>query len=62
MRTYDLPTLGRSTVGFDRLLNLVNDATVDDNYPLFDVERTGRNRPHRGAIRTPGRRPQGRQG
>ncbi|TWI76526.1 molecular chaperone IbpA [Bradyrhizobium huanghuaihaiense] len=42
MRTYDLPTLRRSTVGFDRLLNLVNDATVDDdNYPPFDVERTG---------------------
>jgi len=44
MRTYDLPTLRRSTVGFDRLLNLVNDATVgDDNYPPFDVERTGEN-------------------
>ena len=41
MRTYDLPTLRRSTVGFDRLLNLVNDAKVgDDNYPPFDVERT----------------------
>ena len=44
MRTYDLPTLRRSTVGFDRLLNLVNDATADDNYPSFDVERTGENR------------------
>jgi molecular chaperone IbpA len=44
MRTYDLPALRRSTVGFDRLLNLVNDATVgDDNYPPFDVERTGEN-------------------
>jgi len=44
MRTYDLPTLRRSTVGFGRLLNLVNDATVgDDNYPPFDVERTGEN-------------------
>jgi molecular chaperone IbpA len=44
MRTYDLPTLKRSTVGFDRLLNLVNDATVaDDNFPPFDVERTGEN-------------------
>jgi molecular chaperone IbpA len=44
MRTYDLPTLRRSTVGFDRLLDLVNDATVgDDNYPPFDVERTGEN-------------------
>ena len=45
MRTYDLPTLRRSTVGFDRLLNLVNDAAVgDDNYPPFDVERTEENR------------------
>jgi len=44
MRTYDLPTLRRSTVGFDRLLNLVNDATADhDDYPPFDVERTGEN-------------------
>jgi molecular chaperone IbpA len=24
-------------------LNLVNDATADDNYPPFDVERTGEN-------------------
>ena len=45
MRTYDLQTLRRSTVGFDRLLNLENDATVgDDNYPPFDVERTGENK------------------
>ncbi|MET3840507.1 Hsp20 family protein [Bradyrhizobium sp. OAE829] len=44
MRTYDLPTLRRSTVGFDRLLNLVSDATVaEDNFPPFDVERTGEN-------------------
>jgi len=44
MRTYDLPTLRRSTVGFDRLLNLVNDATIEhDSYPPFDVERTGEN-------------------
>jgi molecular chaperone IbpA len=44
MRTYDLPTLRRSTVGFDRLLNLVNDATIEyDSYPPFDVERAGEN-------------------
>jgi len=42
MRNYDLSPLWRSTVGFDRLLDLVNDATNDrDNYPLYDVERTG---------------------
>jgi molecular chaperone IbpA len=34
--------LWRSTVGFDRLLNRVNDAISDsDNYPLYDIERTG---------------------
>jgi molecular chaperone IbpA len=40
MRTYDLSPLWRSTVGFDRLLDLVaiNDS---DNYPLYDIERTG---------------------
>ena len=54
MRTYDLPTLRRSTVGFDRLLNLVNDATVgDDNYPPFDVQRTGENQ-YRISLALPG--------
>jgi molecular chaperone IbpA len=43
MRTYDLSPLWRSTVGFDRLLDLVaiNDS---DNYPLYDIERTGEDR------------------
>jgi molecular chaperone IbpA len=42
MRTYDLSPLWRSTVGFDRLFDLVNDAINDsDNYPLYDIERTG---------------------
>jgi molecular chaperone IbpA len=42
MRTYDMSPLWRSTVGFDRLLNRVNDAISDsDNYPLYDIERTG---------------------
>jgi molecular chaperone IbpA len=42
MRNYDLSPLWRSTVGFDRLLDLVNDAPNDrDDYPLYDVERTG---------------------
>jgi molecular chaperone IbpA len=41
MRNYDLSPLWRSTVGFDRLLELVDGPTSDsDNYPLFDVERT----------------------
>jgi molecular chaperone IbpA len=42
MRTYDLSPFWRSTVGFDRLFNLVNDTVDDsDNYPLYDIERTG---------------------
>jgi molecular chaperone IbpA len=42
MRNYDLSPLWRSTVGFDRLLDRVNDAPNDrDDYPLYDVERTG---------------------
>ncbi|WFU19966.1 Hsp20 family protein [Bradyrhizobium sp. CB3481] len=42
MRTYDLSPFWRSTVGFDRLLDLVNDTMNDsDNYPLYDIERTG---------------------
>ena len=58
MRTYDLPTLRRSTVGFDRLLNLVNDATVgDDNYPPFDVQRTGENQ-YRISLALPGFTPE----
>lgn len=44
MRTYDLSPFWRSTVGFDRLFDLVNDSMNDsDNYPLYDIERTGEN-------------------
>lgn len=42
MRTYDLSPLWRSSVGFDRLFDLVNDTMNDShNYPLYDIERTG---------------------
>jgi molecular chaperone IbpA len=42
MRTYDLSPLWRSTVGFERLLNLVEGVVNDsDNYPLYDIARTG---------------------
>jgi len=43
MTTYDLTPLWRSTVGFDRLLNLIDDSmhwTGEDNYPPYDIERT----------------------
>lgn len=43
MRTYDLSPLWRSTVGFDRLFDFVNDTMEDsENYPLYDIERTGK--------------------
>jgi len=42
MRTYDLSPFWRSTVGFDRIFDLVNAPMNDgDNYPLYDIERTG---------------------
>jgi molecular chaperone IbpA len=42
MRTYDLSPFWRSSVGFDRLFDLVNNTMNDsDNYPLYDIERTG---------------------
>jgi len=43
MTTYDLTPLWRSTVGFDRLLNLIDDSmhwTGEDNYLPYDIERT----------------------
>jgi molecular chaperone IbpA len=44
MRTYDFAPLWRSTVGFDRLLNLLDDSKRwmgEDNYPPYNIERTG---------------------
>jgi molecular chaperone IbpA len=47
MRNLDLTHLWRSTVGFDRLLDLIEDQirwTDEDNYPPYDIERLGENR------------------
>lgn len=42
MRTYDLSPFWRSSVGFDRLFDLVNETMNDsDNYPLYDIARIG---------------------
>ena len=45
MRTFDPTPLWRSTVGFDRLFNLLDESmrwTADDtNYPPYNIERTG---------------------
>jgi molecular chaperone IbpA len=45
MRTYDLTPFYRSTVGFDRLFNLLDQATSDGTpgYPPYNIERTGEN-------------------
>ena len=44
MRSLDLAPLWRSTVGFDRLLDLVDESARwvgEDNYPPYNIERTG---------------------
>ena len=44
MRTYDLTPLWRSTVGFDRLFNLIDDSmrgAGTASQPPYDIERTG---------------------
>jgi molecular chaperone IbpA len=44
MRNYDLSPLWRSTVGFDRLFNLLDESvrwTGEDHYPPYNIERTG---------------------
>ena len=43
MRNYDFSPLWRSTVGFDRLFELINNEipNVQDTYPPYDIVRTG---------------------
>jgi molecular chaperone IbpA len=45
MRTIDFSPLYRSVVGFDRLANLLETATVDaaNGYPPYNIERTDEN-------------------
>src|SRR3954447_12727348 len=46
MRTYDFAPLWRSSVGFDRLFDLINETQrldAQDNYPPCDIVRTGEN-------------------
>jgi molecular chaperone IbpA len=44
MRTYDLTPFYRSTVGFDRLFSLLDQATDGTpGYPPYNIERTGEN-------------------
>ena len=44
MRTFDPTSLWRSTVGFDRLFDLLDDSMQwngGETYPLYNIERTG---------------------
>jgi molecular chaperone IbpA len=44
MRNLGLDSLWRSTVGFDRVFDLLDESarwTGDDNYPPYNIERTG---------------------
>ena len=46
MRQFDLSPLYRSTVGFDRLFNLLDQATSNEtapSYPPYNIERTAEN-------------------
>jgi len=46
MRTFDLAPLYRSTVGFDRLFSMLDNAGGFDSapgYPPYNIERTGEN-------------------
>ena len=46
MRTFDLAPLYRSTVGFDRLFSMLDQAAGFDGtpgYPPYNIERTGEN-------------------
>lgn len=45
MRTFDLTPFYRSTVGFDRLFNLLDQAGSEaaPGYPPYNIERTGEN-------------------
>jgi molecular chaperone IbpA len=48
MRTLDLNSLWRSSVGFDRLLDLIDESTrwtgEENHYPPYNIERTGEDR------------------
>ncbi len=45
MRTFDLTPFYRSTVGFDRLFSLLDQASAEGSsgYPPYNIERTGEN-------------------
>ena len=59
MRTIDLSPFRRSSVGFDRMLELMDDnfSFEEADYPPYDIIRTGENS-FRILLAVPGRKPQ----
>jgi len=45
MRTFDPTSLWRSSVGFDRLFDMLDQSTrlAEESYPPYNIERTGEN-------------------
>ncbi len=43
MRTYDFTPLYRSTVGFDRLFDLLDNGVAPSDYPPYDIEKKTEN-------------------
>jgi molecular chaperone IbpA len=43
MRTYDFAPLYRSTVGFDRLFDLLDNGAARSDWPPYDIEKKGEN-------------------
>ncbi len=44
MRTFDFAPLYRSTVGFDRLFDMLDAGTARSDWPPYDIEKSGENR------------------
>jgi molecular chaperone IbpA len=50
MRTFDPTALWRSTIGFDRLFDLIDESarlTAEDGYPPYNIERVGEDHHYR---------------
>ena len=46
MRTYDLAPLFRSTIGFDRILAMLDDSSTRPGWPPYNIEKTDGDRYH----------------
>jgi molecular chaperone IbpA len=46
MRTYDLAPLFRSTIGFDRILEILDEASTRPGWPPYNIEKSEEDRYH----------------